>query len=73
MSVTFARSETGRSPRLARGPWVSILSVAGFVLMWFIAAEIAQSRLLPGPGAVMEYIYDETVYGDLLAELSAGI
>ncbi|MEE8633512.1 MAG: ABC transporter permease [Methyloceanibacter sp.] len=69
MSVTFARSETGRSPRLARGPWVSILSVAGFVLMWFIAAEIAQSRLLPGPGAVMEYIYEETVYGDLLAEL----
>lgn len=69
MSVTFARSETGRSPRLARGPWVSILSVAGFVLMWFIAAEIAQSRLLPGPGAVMEYIYEETVYGDLLAQL----
>jgi NitT/TauT family transport system permease protein len=69
VSVTFARSETGRSPRLARGPWVSILSVAGFVLMWFIAAEIAQSRLLPGPGAVMEYIYEETVYGDLLAEL----
>ena len=69
MSVTFARSETGRSLRLSRGPWVSILSVAGFVLMWFVAAEIAQSRLLPGPGAVMEYIYEETVYGDLLAEL----
>ncbi len=69
MSVTFARSETGRSLRLSRGPWVSILSVAGFVLMWFIAAEIAQSRLLPGPGAVAEYIYEETVYGDLLFEL----
>ena len=69
MSVTFARSETGRSLRLSRGPWVSIISVAGFVLMWFVAAEVAQSRLLPGPGAVLEYIYEETVYGDLLAEL----
>ena len=69
MSVTFARSETGRSLRLSRGPWVSLISVAGFVLMWFVAAEIAQSRLLPGPGAVMEYIYEETVHGNLLAEL----
>ena len=69
MSVTFARSETGRSLRLARGPWVSLISVAGFVLMWFVAAEFAQSRLLPGPGAVMEYIYEETVHGNLLAEL----
>ena len=69
MSVTFARSETGRSLRLSRGPWVSLISVAGFVLMWFVAAEFAQSRLLPGPGAVMEYIYEETVHGNLLAEL----
>ena len=69
MSVTFARSETGRSLRLARGPWVSLISVAGFVLIWFVAAEFAQSRLLPGPGAVMEYIYEETVHGNLLAEL----
>ena len=69
MSVTFARSETGRSLRLARGHWVSLISVAGFVLMWFVAAEFAQSRLLPGPGAVMEYIYEETVHGNLLAEL----
>jgi len=37
--------------------------------MWFVAAEFAQSRLLPGPGAVMEYIYEETVHGNLLAEL----
>jgi NitT/TauT family transport system permease protein len=69
VSVTFARSETGRSLRLSRGPWVSLISVAGFVLMWFVAAEFAQSRLLPGPGAVMEYIYEETVHGNLLAEL----
>ena len=69
MSVTFARTETGLSLRLSRGPWVSILSVAGFVLVWYIAAEIAQSRLLPGPVAVMQYIYEESVHGDLLTEL----
>ena len=39
------------------------------MLIWFIAAEIAQSRLLPGPGAVLEYIYQESVHGDLLTEL----
>ena len=52
-----------------RGPWVSIVSVAGFLLVWFVAAEFAQSRLLPGPGAVLDYIYQETVHGDLLFQL----
>src|SRR3990172_3641001 len=69
MSVTFARSEADRGARIFRGPLVSVLSVAGFMLIWFIAAEIAQSRLLPGPGAVLDYIYQETVHGDLLTEL----
>jgi len=69
VSITFTRFETGQNLRLARGPWVTILSVAGFVLVWFVAAEIAQSRLLPGPGAVLEYIYEETMQGVLLAEL----
>jgi len=69
VSVTFARTETGRSLRLSRGPWVSILSVAGFLLVWYVGAEIAQSRLLPGPVAVLTYIYDETLHGDLLTEL----
>jgi NitT/TauT family transport system permease protein len=52
-----------------RGPWISILSVAGFLLVWFIAAEVAQSRLLPGPVAVLHYIYEETAHGNLLFEL----
>ena len=69
MSVTFARTDTLPRARLLRGPLISILSVAGFLLVWFIAAEIAQSRLLPGPVAVLEYIYQETVHGDLLTEL----
>jgi hypothetical protein len=62
MSITFARPEAAQSLRLFRGPVVSILSVAGFLLVWFIAAEIAQSRLLPGPGAVLHYIYEERAY-----------
>lgn len=69
MSITFARPEAAQNLRLFRGPVVSILSVAGFLLVWFIAAEIAQSRLLPGPGAVLHYIYEESVHGDLLTEL----
>ena len=69
MSVTFTRSDAMHGARLLRGPLVSVLSVAGFLLVWFIAAEIAQSRLLPGPAAVLRYIYMESVYGDLLTEL----
>jgi len=69
VSITFARAETGRNLRLSRGPWVTIISVAGFVLVWFVAAEIAQSRLLPGPAAVMHYIYEESTQGNMLAEL----
>jgi len=33
--------------------------VLGFLLVWFIAAEIAQSRLLPGPAAVLRYVVSE--------------
>jgi len=69
VSVTFARPQARQGAWLMRGPWVSILSVAGFLLIWFVAAEIAQSRLLPGPAAVLSYIYEETVHGDLLFEL----
>jgi NitT/TauT family transport system permease protein len=69
VSITFARAETGPGMRLLRGPWVSIISVLGFLLVWYVAAEIAQSRLLPGPVAVVQYIYEETVQGVLLAEL----
>lgn len=69
MTVTLASPEPRQSAWRTRGPWVPILSVAGFLLVWFMAAEIAQSRLLPGPAAVLEYIYQETVDGDLLFEL----
>ncbi|MGH6866103.1 MAG: ABC transporter permease [Methyloceanibacter sp.] len=69
MTVTAVPSEAAPRSRIWRGPLVSIVSVAGFLLVWFIAAEIAQSRLLPGPVAVLQYIYEESVHGDLVAEL----
>jgi len=69
MSITFARPDAAQGVRLFRGPLVPIISVAGFLLVWFVAAEIAQSRLLPGPGGVLNYIYDEILHGDLLTEL----
>jgi NitT/TauT family transport system permease protein len=69
MSLSLARSDAGQGTRILSGPVVSILSVAGFLLVWFIAAEIAQSRMLPGPVAVIEYIYKESVHGDLLTQL----
>src|SRR5262245_28622798 len=69
MTVIDAREDTVQGARALSGPMVSVLSVAGFMLLWFIAAQLADSRLLPGPGAVLQYIYQETVHGDLLTEL----
>ncbi len=69
MSVIDARNMGVRGTRTLSGPLVSVLSIAGFLLLWFVAAEFAQSRLLPGPGAVLQYIYHEALHGDLLTEL----
>ncbi len=69
MSLSLARPDAGQGTRILSGPVISILSVAGFLLVWFIAAEIAQSRMLPGPVAVIEYIYKESVQGDLVTQL----
>lgn len=69
MTVTLEERQTRQGSPALRGPWMSIISVATFLVVWFIAAEIAQSRLLPGPAAVLDYIYEETLHGDLLFEL----
>ena len=69
MSVGTAPTEAVNGVRAYRGPIVSVLSVAGFLLVWFIAAQIAQSRLLPGPVEVLSYVVQESLHGDLLAEL----
>ena len=69
MSVIDTRDPAVQGARALSGPLVSALSVAGFLLVWLVAAELAASRLLPGPVAVLEYIYQESVHGDLLTEL----
>jgi NitT/TauT family transport system permease protein len=69
LSVSFAPSDAPSRLHYLRGPIVSVISVAGFLLIWFAAAEIAQSRMLPGPEAVLRYVVDEALHGDLLAEL----
>ncbi|MEM7398838.1 MAG: ABC transporter permease [Pseudomonadota bacterium] len=52
-----------------RGPWISTISVGAFLAVWFAAAAIAQSRLLPGPGEVLEYVIQESLHGDLIFQL----
>lgn len=69
MSVSIARSETLSRTRSFRAPLVTLLSVGGFLLIWFIAAKIAESRLLPGPEAVLGYMANEIVHGNMLSEL----
>ena len=46
-----------------------LISVVGFLAVWYIAAEVAQSRVLPGPVAVLRYVVNEALYGNLLAQL----
>ena len=69
MTVIDARDDRMQGTRVLSGPVVTVLTIAGFLLLWFIAAQIAGSRLLPGPAAVLAYIYREALHGDLLTEL----
>ena len=69
MTVTVSSPPTVSDWRAYRGAVMSIASVAGFLLIWFVAAEIAQSRLLPGPEEVLRYVATEAIHGDLLPEL----
>ena len=69
MSVTATSPETLTGARFYRASLLPLLSIAGFLAVWYVAAEIAQSRLLPGPVEVLRYVVDEALHGDLLAEL----
>ena len=44
MSVTYAKPETQQGLRLMRGPWASIVSVVVFIIVWFVAAELATAH-----------------------------
>ncbi len=58
-----------RPRRTLPAPVVTLISFAGFVAIWFLAAYIADSRMLPGPVEVLIYTIDEAVEGPLLSEL----
>jgi NitT/TauT family transport system permease protein len=64
-SRDFSRRRQGRARRGA----ISIGSVAAILILWAVTAAILQSRLLPGPIAVAEYIFAESTQGDMLFHL----
>jgi NitT/TauT family transport system permease protein len=68
VTVVYTSAVTSRSRRW-RQPFVSAASFLLFLLIWFIAAKIADSRLLPGPDAVIGYIVEQSLHGPLLKEL----
>ncbi|MEG6507579.1 ABC transporter permease [Methyloligella sp. 2.7D] len=54
----------------SRRAWAaSLISFLVFVGIWYVAAAVADSRLLPGPVEVVEYTVDEAIHGPLLSEL----
>ena len=63
-----AETETqpGRSPR--GPPWLELASLPLLLLIWQIAAWIAQSRFLPGPGTVAAEIVELAFGGPLLGD-----
>ncbi len=70
MTETYANSAAGPATRLLRQPLVSLISFALFLLLWFVAAKLADSRLLPGPDQVLTYVVNESLHGPLLSELA---
>ena len=43
-----------------------VLSLAGFVVVWAIAAAVARTDTLPAPSAVFAFVIDDLVHGDML-------
>jgi NitT/TauT family transport system permease protein len=69
LSVTTAPPEALTAGHPYRAWLPPLISVAGFLAVWYIAAAYADSRLLPGPVEVLRYVWNEALYGDLLPEL----
>jgi NitT/TauT family transport system permease protein len=69
LSVSTASPAAPAARRSYGAALLPLASVAGFLLIWFLVAYILQSRLLPGPVEVLRYIVDESLHGDMLAEL----
>lgn len=56
-------------PAVSRFP-VRLASIAGFFVLWSIAAMLAQSPTVPAPIAVAQFLVREAASGDLLYHLS---
>jgi NitT/TauT family transport system permease protein len=52
------------------GPWLRVASLVLFVLVWEVAAELAQSRALPTPWQVAASMANHLAAGTLLADLA---
>lgn len=50
-------------------PW-RLLSVLAMVLLWAVAAQFADSEVLPGPAAVMRFVVAEAASGELQYHLA---
>lgn len=59
------RAGRARLPVLLRPASARALSVAVFFLIWWAAALLADSRVLPGPVAVLTFLARETASGEL--------
>lgn len=59
-----------RGLRVAGWAWTAA-SLAGFLVVWQIAALIADSRVLPGPAHVFSVLWTAAVHGDLFFHMGA--
>lgn len=70
MQPATADAATGGRLRWPRDPWVRAFSLALFVALWWVAAVVFESRLLPGPMAVGRSLLHHIADGDLLYHTS---
>jgi len=62
----IAGAKTGDRLGWPRDPWLRVLSLAIFIAIWWLAAVLFDSRLLPGPVAVGRNLLRHLVDGELL-------
>lgn len=65
--MTSDRALTARATELL----IVLVSLAILIGLWAIAAAIAQSKVLPPPGAVLAFLWQEALNGELWLHLSA--
>ena len=68
MTAQPATVESGAGGRLGwpRDPWIRALSLALFLALWWVAAVLFESRLLPSPITVAGSLLHHLAEGDLL-------